>query len=318
MEADAAEEAFGEGTEQVGDRRKSRLKPGRTVCWFLGCGQCIGLKSVPPSRVADARYCLELFHDYDPTGGEPGATPRLLPIKNNKSCPRHYPETLPEQQIIGAKVLIPLDGRLAEGEVIGPKASTRRTAAGAALSAAALLRGQRWQVKEKDGDAVHEMTTADVWRQAALLKANAETLAKGTAGYAQKIKNLQTVLARERAKARAADEPQPQPPTTPPPAGRSPRAGNIASRESRAAPPIRRHVVEIRVRVRTCGIRTTACLTATLSAHTCGRAVHRSPSGGLLGIRSRSRCQPISCRARTRRPSHGRRLMGCSSGSGCG
>lgn len=152
-----ADEPTEETTEAVGNKRKARVNPGQHKCWILGCDCRVNLQSVLPSRVPDARYCLEVYGGIDPTGGVADATPRLLPLKNNKLCTAHHPE-LPAQQIIGAEVFIPL-ASLVEGVVQGPKPSTRRAAAGSALSAAALIREQRWLVKEKAGDVLHEMST---------------------------------------------------------------------------------------------------------------------------------------------------------------
>mgnify|MGYP007078182371 CR=1 FL=1 len=249
MTAAMADEPTEEPTEAVGGKRKARVNPGQHKCWILGCDCRFNLKTVPPDRVPDARYCLELHGGMDPTAGVAGAALRRLPLKHNKLCNAHYPD-LPEQQIIGAEVLVPMESSLIEGVVQGPKPSTRRAAAGAALSAAALIREQRWLVKETAGDAVHEMSTAEVWRQAALLRANADLLKKQADGAkARRIKSLQVMLQRERARA-AEKEQQPQPPSTPPPAGRSPRSLPCSPRRSSAAPPVvRRQTALIRVRV---------------------------------------------------------------------
>ena len=251
------------GTEptKASGKRKQRVNPGQHCCWWPDCdarGEVC--KPCPKERVQDAQFGLEVHLGYDPMAGVSAGKPRLLPDKHNKLCPQHFP-VLPEQRILGATVLLEEDGQLVPATVEAPVAGRRRVAAGAALSAVAVIRQQKWMARTEAGVA-HELSTADVWRCAGLFKVHKEGLARQKAENAKKVQSLQTMLARARnaqkesQKEASGDAPhspnRPQPPPGPPPAARSPRSASgrrPSGRASASSVQLSEKRVLLRVRV---------------------------------------------------------------------
>ena len=134
----------------TGGKRKARVNLGQHVCWCHGCGRSEQLKAVPKEFVPDARFVMEHVLRIDPAADGADGKPRVLPYTLNKLCPQHYP-TLPEQPILGTKVLVTIGDKMVEGVCDAPKDSARRAASGWALSAVTLLREQRWLVRTSEG-----------------------------------------------------------------------------------------------------------------------------------------------------------------------
>ena len=166
MDADTAEQPT--GTEATAKRR-ARCNPGQHKCWCTGCDCRIRLKRVPKEFAKDADWSLEANMSFDRTAGVKGP-PRRLPDRHNMLCEEHYPP-LPEKPILGETVLVLEQDKLVKAVVDQPAPTTRRAAAGAAMSAVANLREQKWLARTTEG-ALHTLATHDVWKAAGLHEAN--------------------------------------------------------------------------------------------------------------------------------------------------
>ena len=203
-------------------KRSAPLQGGRDVCFVHDCDCTTGLVGVPTARVADANFMLQhcMLIDLGTYAGKP----RELPAREdrNKLCEKHRPK-LPERQVIGARVMARLEGRVVPATIVGP-------AAGRAMRKAPATRelpaSSRWSARPDDAGAAGgwcvDMTTDEV-RQAAELRAAydvsvsaAEAAAKKA--YRGQVNRLQHALKYARDKGCG-----PQPPPGPPPPAGSPR-----------------------------------------------------------------------------------------------
>ena len=92
-----------------------------------------------------------------------------------------------------------IDGQLVEATVERAAPSARRLAAGAARAAAADLRMQKWEAATADGREI-TLSTGEVLAGARLHAASAKQRRKEADAAAQKLRSVQIMLDRERAR----------------------------------------------------------------------------------------------------------------------
>ena len=211
-------------TYAAGQKRSREAQSGRNVCWILDCDCTTGLTGTHPSRVADAMHVMT-YHMKLEMRDKKGK-PRQLPNRAacNKLCDKHRP-LLSAKRIIGAKVLVKVDGVHVPATVIGPE-EVESGRVGRSLSAARAVAGAlaqtRWRVQgDADDDGHTDMSTAEVWTAAGLRESyDASTKAAAAAAkkkYQSKIDALQHKIKYDQEKLK------PKPPAAPRRASPSPR-----------------------------------------------------------------------------------------------